>query len=198
MVFNIILADSDENYIKHLGQYLRNCCHGNFNIDIFTQSDTLQKYLSDNSNETDILLMTPEFLSLLSEKHSEYTVLLLASKKTLCHSGAHKYIFKYQPASKISDIILEVYSRQLLDVDKMEKSGNDTVLVSIFSPQGGSGKSVMSITLCTALSHMGKKTLYLNMDQFAAYVFFIIFNSFLEVGMEYRKSLHCSHLLGHD
>jgi cellulose biosynthesis protein BcsQ len=73
---------------------------------------------------------------------------------------------KYQRISNIYKKILELYADvcQNFDVSGSSK----TMTIAVYSPIGGSGKTTFAIALANYLSLMGRRTLYINMEEIAS------------------------------
>jgi cellulose biosynthesis protein BcsQ len=80
-----------------------------------------------------------------------------------------KTIYKFQKADLIYKQILSIYSENTANIAGIRMDSEKSAkLVSFATPCGGVGSSTMAAAFATKLSLLGKRTLYLNMEQFGS------------------------------
>lgn len=159
----LILADNDEDYVEGLGNYIRKHHGSGFDVCSFTDEGCLGAYLSDAGNRADILLAGREFIKAgLCGKRAENVFMLDDGKGEAPFKEVHT-INRYQHAEKLTTEILRGYSAGGA-ASSLPAGKNPTVAACFISPEGGSGKSVLSVGCSLVCARRGLKTLYLNME----------------------------------
>ncbi|MCX7745773.1 MAG: AAA family ATPase [Clostridia bacterium] len=171
--FNLVLADSDPWYIEGLSKFTRGVYASKFNVNVFTQKSSLTDYLKSNNESVDILLISPEMLLDDMAGFKVGTTILLSDGRLSDSVSGYPWVKKYQPGEKILNEVIALYSGTNLNVESLVKGDRKTTVVSVFSPQGGSGKSLLSVNLSLHLASRGLKTLYLNLETLSSIPFFI-------------------------
>ncbi|MCR4437129.1 MAG: AAA family ATPase [Clostridiales bacterium] len=170
---SLVAADPDEGYIDSLSSFFRSLCPMKLNIHVFTKKEALCDYLSGNGNKTDILLVDPDLLPEEVQKYGIGLIVLLCRTASPDEKTAQPCIGKYQPGDEILNRILELHAASGRQVQNPLKLPQKVSTISVFSPQGGSGKSTVSLYLSRQFSEMGLKVLYLNFESINSTGFFI-------------------------
>lgn len=171
---NLVVADNDLKYLDLLINYIRNSDYaGKFFIKSFSHKDKLQEFLKTNE-VYDILLTTPGFIHDTYDIEHSYIVLLQEEPPSSLYNSND--IHKYQPLNQLLSQVVSIY---LEKEDKAYRNlcGNrKTRTVSVYSAQGGTGKSTFSINLAAQLASQSQKVFYLNLEHLS-YTPFPIVNS---------------------
>ena len=169
---NIVVADFDDWYIESLSNFIRNKYLNKFNVNVFTRENSLVSFLDNNSEWVDILLIVPDMLSdKVRQKNARLTVLLSEGEETYCPAGFAN-INKYQPGEIILNNIIELFSSVNPNACSLIRGNRKTAMVSVFSPQGGSGNTTISMGLSLQFARMGLRTFYLNLQTINTMPFF--------------------------
>jgi len=163
--FNIVLADEDEAYIESLGRYISSVYPSKFNVTVFTKKDSLEKFLS-RKEQYDILLITSDLYSSSVHNSNNGAVIILTDGKDTSFDNDKSLhcINKYQPGEAIIAGIVEYYSAFNDSIEKIISGDKNTLVITVFSPQGGSGKTVISMGLAALLTQKGLKVLHLSFE----------------------------------
>ncbi len=164
---NIVATDIDTLYLKKFSNYIIDK-RDNISVHSFTSDKKLIAYLSNNSNKADVIVISEEFENDYFRNLSTLTVVLC--EDVLCHENRNNLyrINKYQKMDKIIDEILKELSiRNQLKNSPIVNAVN-TKIVSLYSPTGGSGKTVISVALSALCANMGMKVLYLNFEKISS------------------------------
>lgn len=173
MRLNLILADTDIMYIENLGKYIRTSWGSRFNVLVFTQRYALEEFLSTKSGKADVVLFSPGIFSDSLRNMTTGIVIVLSDGKSVHNFADLPFINKYQPADNIAAYIFNLYSSLNSRIGYYSPDGVKTKIVSVFSPQGGSGKTMISVGLAAALSKAGYRTLYFNLEALNTSTLFI-------------------------
>lgn len=154
---NMIIVDSDERYIKNLMNYINKNYSNIFNTTCFTDYLYMEEYIK-KQKKTDIILISLElFKDNISKLKDRFVIILTES---LSEYDGHSCIKKYQSAEKICRDIIKKY-----EVDRKDIEDNkDTNVITFYSPIGGIGTSTLAISTAYFIGQMGKKVLYVNLE----------------------------------
>lgn len=159
----IVIADSDELYLRHLTNYLIERMN-TFEVCSFTTKSSLIKYIGDKSNKIDIIAFTEDLMDgAISTANAPAKILL--SDGTYTELKEFKSVNKYQKAEKFINDILMIYSDKTGRVDAVSTGDRKTKIIGFYSPVGGSGKTTLSLAAAYALALRGRRVFYLNAEK---------------------------------
>lgn len=165
-LLRVVVADTDEAYLGSLSGFLTNMCSGRFQISSFSDKSRLDRYLSENIAEIDIVLINrklfPDNLS-ISERS---TVIFLTEGN--CNAGFEGCysVNKYQHCERLAANIIKIYSENA-HRDGIYSFGNKKSRVTaVFSPAGGTGKTTVSLCASIQCANKGFRVFYLNLEDF--------------------------------
>lgn len=160
---NLVIADEDSNYLSRLVNYITEN-NKQFEISSFSDKYSLLRYLSEQTNKIHILLFSENMASKeLDNCHVDVKLLLSDGEYT--QNDKYKAINKYCRADMLIETLLMEYAEQSGHMDVL-MSGNEeqTSVIGVYSPVGGSGKTVLSLALAKAFAAMEREVLYLNFE----------------------------------
>lgn len=163
-----LLADSDEEYVKHFNVYIRQSEYKHqLHIHSFTQLELLNKHIQENADERCLLLVTAQWLAQL-EPSENMQIFVLGSTHEQQELPAHTLIHKYQ---SIQSIV-----RQLLLVKLEDKAvsfqHHSTELYTFFSSSSGTGKTTVALNLARIIGKE-RKVLYINLEKLSCVDLFL-------------------------
>ena len=160
---SLVIADIDENYLKHLGNYLMVHYSGRFNIHLFSSSEELSLFLKSSGKCPDILLYSHFFPkeALVSDK--VHTIIQLSENNTSHMIEGVNKIFKYRHTESLVEDILHIYSKSNLDAF-IPDGKSATNIYAVHSASGGAGKSSIAAGLSMLAARRNLKPLYLNFE----------------------------------
>lgn len=160
---NLVIADDDSNYLSRLVNYITEN-DKQFEISSFSDKYSLLRNLSEQTNKIHILLFS-ENMSSKELDNCHVDVKLMLSDGEYAQNDKYKTINKYCRADILIETILMEYAEKSGHMDVL-MSGNEeqTNVIGVYSPVGGSGKTVISLALAKAFAEMGKEVLYLNFE----------------------------------
>ena len=160
---NLVIADSDENYINSLENYLMVHYSKRFDVYTFTTSEYLTAFLDSNEKRTDILLYCPHIFSVpVSLQKTVVSIAFVDNilSGTLDNSTS---VYKFQHTEKLISDILRIYSNN--GGDNIIFSGQkNTLTAAVFSSAGGAGKSSIAVGCSVMCARRGMKVFYLNLE----------------------------------
>lgn len=161
---NLILADYDTRYLQGITNFISNNYPDKFNITCFTDIKILLETLK-NSKKKDILLINKGmFISKIIDLGIK-SVLILGEGKEVGGDYIYPTINKYQTGASLYQEIIKAYTEQNpQNVEKITCKYDNTNLVTLYSPVGGSGKSIYAASLAMVLRERGDEVLYINFE----------------------------------
>ena len=145
--------DTDEEYARKLMNAMNAKKGIIYKTIIFTDEDALYRYFEKETVQ--LLVIGEEIILQKAQKiQADKTVILTENE----NGGG---VYKYQAAEKlISEIIGE-------DNKSMEASSYKAVITGVYSPIHYAGKTSFSLALAKAYAKSGRRTLYLNLEEFS-------------------------------
>lgn len=156
----MILADTDERYVKELSYYFMENVP-QLELITFTKREKLMQYLKQG-NHADILVV--------DERLAETALMELTSGTTRIAMSVNMFsidgfetVKKYQRMEALSEAVLLKYAEEKGSLETV-KGSSDTKIITFFNPAGGTGKTTLSLALAAAGAKTGLRTLYLNLE----------------------------------
>ena len=161
---NLILLDPDIRYLEGIKNFFADNYSEKFNITCFTQMEILKDNIKYIKNR-DVLLINEDLYSNVVADLNIKSILILGEGKDEEKKYDHPIISKYQIGPNIYKEIMNAYSTQNpLHLEKVTRRYDNTKLISVYSPIGGSGKSLIASALAMKLAESGSEVLYLNLE----------------------------------
>ena len=160
---NIVIADSDELFLKHLVNYLMEHM-SNLDVCSFTTKESMIQFISERSNKIDVIAFTEDLMD------GTITVAKIPAKIVMgdgsfSNLDDFESVNKYQKTEKFINDILMIYAEKTGHVEAVAAGDKETKLLGFFSPIGGSGKTTLALSLAYALGQQGKRVFYLNAER---------------------------------
>lgn len=165
---NAVLAICDEelDYAAHLADYLGRK-EGKFSeTRVFTNGKSLEDFLA--KHRIDILLMGEGIFRQRKEWANVRQLVLLSEGTMVAEelSREQASIYKFQSAENIWRELNDIYAMNEKPQGRKKAQGEETRVFAVFSPCGGSRKTIFSIGLGEILARK-KKVLYINLECFS-------------------------------
>ncbi|NJD01903.1 MAG: hypothetical protein FIA99_04745 [Ruminiclostridium sp.] len=159
----LVIADKDENYLSHLGNYIMVHYSGRFSLHLFSSFEDLSLFLESAGKHADILLYGCSFPeeAIVSEK--VHTMIRLSENNTSHSDEDANTIFKYRHTERLIQDILHTYSKSSAGTfipDGKASAG----ICAVHSASGGTGKTCIAAGLSMLAARRGLKCLYLNFE----------------------------------
>lgn len=166
------ILDTQEVYIKHFVQYLKEEKKIGFEIQAFTEIENLKIFLEKNWIEI-ILISFAEFekneeliKEILKEKAKK--VFLLAEEKETEKIKEYPVIYRYQPMKNLLQDIFSFYREEEKRKDIIDLKRKEGKLISIYSPIKRCQKTIFSLILSRILSE-NEQVLYVNLEEYSGF-----------------------------
>ena len=161
---NMVIADCDKAYVNRLVNYLTEK-NNQLSISFFTEIRSLISYISNRTNNINILLFSVDMYCPEIDSANISTKLILSDG---AYATQEKYetVNKYQRADDFINEVLIKYASDTGNVGVMSGDKKDgTNIIAVYSPSGGCGKTVLALALARMCASNNKKTLYLNYEK---------------------------------
>ena len=165
MFISIAVADSNREYLERLTEVLQQ--NGDLDISIFYNADRLIS--SMEKERYDVVLFDPDISDTkLSFPNVKLAVCLYSDE------AVNKELYvdmdnirKYQRISNIYKDILKKYA-DIAGYSANFSNAKRTKIQAVYSPIGGSGKTVISLAIAEKMSQLGKNVLYFSTEQLSS------------------------------
>lgn len=165
----IVIVCLDEEYIQSLEYKLAEVFGAENRVEFITDYEYFREFL-ESFQEIDLLLIQEELYREATAGQSLKDVYLLTEdeNKTGLEKEGRRYLYKYSSIRRMIDVMAAHFR------DRPGAGGQEnTKLVSVYSVNGGSGKTAASLGIAAALAADGFKVLYMNSECFQDYRLFL-------------------------
>lgn len=147
----LAIYDKDTAYACRLMEYLNQDETFFLEARVFTNLLNLQEFLEDARVEV-LLLHETIGLDYIDKQHIRH-IMLLSEQGVICEGSEYPRLYKYQSMDGlIKEIALCYTGTTIKAVQGILERQNDKKWIGVFSPFGGSGKTLFSLALGQALS----------------------------------------------
>lgn len=159
-----LFYNSDIHFLKAFVAYLQKKV-SDLSVDSFSVAEKAAECLE--SGKTFDLIIAPESFIKSAPKSA---VCIATGSKTFIPEADDKIIFLniYQKRDDIVSDLKRIISLKLGGSAGAALSSSDTKLISVLSPQGGSGKTTAAYLLAVEAAKSGIKTVFVSLEPFAA------------------------------
>jgi cellulose biosynthesis protein BcsQ len=162
----MVVADTDEAYLVSLSGFFTNTCSRRFQVSSFTDKSSLDRYLSENNEKIDIILINKELFSEHLSINKGSTVIFLTEGN--CNAGFEGCysVNKYQHCERLAANIIKIYSENTYRDSVCSFGDKKSRITAVFSPAGGTGKTTVSLCASIQCANKGLPVFYLNLEDF--------------------------------
>ena len=156
---NILITDSDANYLENFERFLRNNHSDKFIINTAASTDGVRAFVDSSDRKVDILLISPETYT---ERFKSYAsvIMILSNGVIPIHLEKFPVIKKYQSCDAIVHAISRAYAEAKPNEFDISQINGECEITGVFSPIGGSGKTTIAALLATQLAAEKNKVLF--------------------------------------
>lgn len=167
----IVIVDTDDEYLAPLEYKLLEEWEDKADIEVITQLKYFNDFFSQPRNI--YILVINEFLyNEKIQKQNCRHIFLLRENETGDYTGAlDKKVHAVYKYSSMKEIYADIM--KYIRVNTEEVPVEYTRLYMTYSSSGGSGKTIGSLGICSALSDLGKKVLYINTETYQDFAFYL-------------------------
>ena len=165
MKIKLLIAAGDRDYAEYLSNHLSEKYADTFEVSVFSAMEHFTE--SVEINKYDAILMEPEFASLIDFGSAPLSLVLWDDSYGAADNIEDYYkIPKYQRISSIVRNVLENYA--YFNVSDSDFETGKIRVTAVWSPQGGVGKTTVSLAYAANATLSGKKTVYLDLENFSS------------------------------
>lgn len=163
MNIKIAIVDSDVEYTERLAGVLQQ--YEELSVSIFSNTENFEKSLENNTYE--IILFDADISDRQLFFPPDTMTVCLGSNdsKNLALYTQTLRIPKFQRISNMYKEIIKEYAQYAKDKGMSFGTLENSKVIAVYSPIGGSGKTVTSMILAEQLRRIGKKVLFLSLEQ---------------------------------
>lgn len=163
----LAICDPEEKYVLRLADFLNEKKIVPFEVQAFTNLESLLKYGS--THQIEVLLLSEHLDVQMAQTAGAGLVILLAdSESSTKGEAALPSICKYQPADAIARQLLELYSQGKGLPAAASLRNLPLEVIGVHSPVARCGKTLFALTLGQILGEQ-KKTLYVNLENYSGF-----------------------------
>lgn len=156
----IVMVDEDENYLMPLELKFTEELKNRAEIVVITSKEYLNLFFSD-PKEIDILLINENLFTEDLKRHNIKNIFILSEDEHEESLESPQNICKYTSVKEIYNLIIS--NVKSVEINEDGKNVENKVIV-IYSPIGGSGKTILSAGISAILNKNNKKALYINTE----------------------------------
>lgn len=174
MKIRTLILSSSKYFIESFGTYIMNCNDIGFDFQLFTDERAMENYLSIHT--VDLILADERFWK--DEFPKDCIAVSISSVTKLNTDKNYHEVNIYQRGLDILQDLQRIFvlaNKNGIGEDKNYK------IVSFYSPQGGTGKTVLAY-ICSMLCAKDNPSLYLNFEEFGSCEH--LYTMDFEIGME--------------
>ena len=161
---NLAIVDKDEFYLDGFCKFIHTCYPLKYNVYSFTHNAALIQFLNEKKFKINILLIHAELYNAQINHEQVEMSLLLTDSCMSEEEGDLKSIHKYQRGDVLLGKVIDLYSEKSLKASLAVVGNKKSRVVSVFSPQGGSGKTVLALYLANYFAEKELSVLYVNLE----------------------------------
>jgi len=177
--FLIVIADEDENYLMPLELKFVEELENKADIVIITDRNYLRDFFSV-PKKIDILIINKSLYSDIFKKHDIENIFILTEDE----AENDNEIYKYTSVKEIFDFVIGNVKTNTQD---LVAERNNTKVILVYSPIGGSGKTTLSVAISGIISRRKRKVLFISTENLQSYGCLISCNKHMPKSFE--KSL---------
>ena len=169
MILKVAIADTNVDYVGRIADVLGG--YPDVKISMYTDKSKLE--LAVTSKNIDVLLFDPSiYTGEVGLKSDTLAIMLVDDEVPIPETcKSFKKVKKYQRISRVYNKILEYYS-EFCPSRGIDSEGK-TNIYAFYSPVGGVGKTTIALATAARLASMGKKVLYVNLEDIPSDGFYL-------------------------
>ncbi len=153
MAISIILADTDEDYMRRLESYILS--KGDDMYEIIKYTDKAKLKSAVDEGKYDILLFSPDMYDKGLNCKKVKVAIAIYDEDDLIFETFKRSINKYTKITSMLEYITFQYE---------EAERNKPIIYGVYSPAGGVGKTTVALAVALASTKIGRKVFYLNTE----------------------------------
>lgn len=159
----IAIADAEEEYLKALSCFFMEYGLAEYKILTFSSRQSLEMFVSFQHSPVNVFILAGEFYEFRTRLESMGAVCILLDDG---RTGITEDILRIRKYKRADEIIKDIIAKCASEDAHSENTDirRETCFFSVVSPSGGVGKTVIALGICLYLTYIGKKVLYINLE----------------------------------
>lgn len=163
----VLVIVEDDIYLDKLCDYMENTTQ-HFKTLRYSDQEAVNKYI-EKVPKVDVIIFEETMVSEAQLESFNCIKIKLGTGSSVDEASKIYTISKYQRLDALSNEIIKICSESDGFVECATIGDSDTQIIAITSPQGGVGKSSITLAIASVLANRyGKKVLYLNLEEIAS------------------------------
>ncbi len=173
----IVIADPDVEHIKSYEEDFVFSFRNRAMIQIITEIGALEKFFRIH-RDIDVLIIAKEFYGVYLKEHNISHIMFINEKHSVASQGSAAFnILKYRSKEEIFSFV----EKSLESEGEQEEFREPDILnekplpkvISVYSPIGGCGKSLVSLALARKLKKLGEAVVVIGCDDLQSFSIFL-------------------------
>lgn len=160
------VCDLDASYACSLMDYLNEKRSSPFEVQAFTNVESLQAYARENAIE--ILLISTRAMCNEIRDLPVSRIIILSEGEPLQNLEEYPFVYKYQSSDQLFSEVLEYYAEVHPQPCLAGNAAHRAQIYAIYSPVGRARKTFFSLALGEVLAE-SRQVLYLNFEEFSGF-----------------------------
>lgn len=166
----IAILDSDADYALKLAEYFNQKSGLNYSVSVFTDYESLEKYLSESFIE--VLLISEEFRSYVNSIRNVANIFVLTEGNVDSILKQYHSLYKYQPTDCILRDVMSCYASSSSNAVVMTSIALSAKIIGIYSPVKRCGKTSFAIAY-GCIASLTEPSLYINLEEYPGFSYFV-------------------------
>lgn len=194
-VLSMLLVDADERYVERMAMKFLEGMEDEIQLEIITDMNYLKEYAA-TPRKIDVLIINEGCITEDIAKQNIKLTIVLKEEETFEEQKGAYGIYRYSNLQEIYYKVQGKMNHTFAESDNVDRK-QDTNLILVYSPIGGSGKTTVAMGVSLALSQMGKKVLYVNAETIQNFQSFLNDKQYISNGFERHLAIHEDGLLSY-
>lgn len=160
------VCDLEASYACNLADYLNEKKMTPFEVQAFTNVDSLREFALEN--EIEILLISTRAMCEEIRDFSINRIIILSEGEVLKELEEYPFVYKYQSSDQLVSEVMEYYAVDHPHIFLSGQAARKTKLYGVYSPVSRARKTAFALTLGEILAEE-KQVLYLNFEEFSGF-----------------------------
>lgn len=166
MKIRLAILEKDTNYLRRIVSVFS--AKYADKVEVYSFTDVQMAVDMFNTIKIDMMVANIEFDIDIDMLPKKCAFAYLVDSSDIDTVNGQRAISKFQKVEFIYKQIIGIYAEKYSDVTELKKNGESTGMIVFFPISGGVGSSSMAAACARHLAMQGKKTLYLNLEQFSS------------------------------
>lgn len=189
----MLIVGQDIRYIEKLSLIFLEGLGDEVDLEVITDMEYFRQYAAE-PRKIDVLIINEQCVIEDIKKQNIKLTVLLRMQENFVDTPDSLSIYKFSPLQEIYYKIIGRINNTFTQYND-NRNSIETNLIMVYSPIGGSGKTTIAMGLCSTLSELGKKVLYINAETIQSFQSFLDGKECIENGFERKIAMHDENLL---